>query len=130
MPCILPSRKYTCVYSTLIGGVLGFKITSLIQAFVCYCIAVTLKSLCKRCYLKPKYTTNGGKLDEWLAICQNFPYRSSSLNASPLKPISNLLKFCLPKFVNGLFIKLFPCQAIRTISLLTDNKALGGQTLT
>ena len=36
--------------------------------------------------------------DEWLVICQSFPYKPLSLNVSPLKPTINLSKFFLVKF--------------------------------
>ena len=38
------------------------------------------------------------QFDEWLAICQNFPYQYYSLNVLPVKPIINSPKFCSPKF--------------------------------
>ena len=44
------------------------------------------------------------------AIRQSFPYQSSSLNASPLKPTSNSQSFACQSFVNGSFVKVFHCQ--------------------
>ena len=38
---------------------------------------------------------NFDEFDEWLAICQSFPYKPSSLNTSLLKPTSYSSKFCL-----------------------------------
>ena len=47
--------------------------------------------------------------DEWLAICQIFPYKPLSLNVSPLKPTINLSKFHSLN-VNDSFVKVFPNQ--------------------
>ena len=42
---------------------------------------------------------NFDDFDEWVAICQSFPYRSLSLNVSPLKPTVNSSKFLPVKFL-------------------------------
>ena len=42
---------------------------------------------------------NFDEFDKWLAIRQSSPYKSLSLNVSPLKPTINLSKFSCQPFV-------------------------------
>ena len=50
--------------------------------------------------------------DEWLAICQNFPYQPLSLNVSPLKPtINSSQSFARQTFV----LKFLPIKLLHYI---------------
>ena len=54
---------------------------------------------------------NFDEFDEWLAICQSFPYQPLSLNVFPLKStINSSQSFTRQTSVNDSFVKVFPCQ--------------------
>ena len=69
----------------------------LIQTLINMCMALIGRYIVR--YRVPSNAKfEGGKLDEWLAICQSFPCKPLSLNVSPLEPMINSSKFYLSKF--------------------------------
>ena len=57
-------------------------------------IAIDVQNIASYCIqCKSLMVENFDKFDEWLAIRQSFPYKSLSLNVSPMKPTINLSKF-------------------------------------